>query len=216
MNNKDSRPRLVEDLAGGAVGSVPFFGPLLTPLGSRLASAVAEEWRQNTSKALRAAEQMSGMSREDLAAALEGNPRLIPLLTRVLFQAGMSGEEEKLHALGATLGRAVSTPEAIDEASVLLTALQDLSAAHIRILSMLTTPPPPFDDTPEGTRLAWSGYNIPRRAGLPDGLGPIVLTGLVNAGLISKEETYDFVGEYHPTDLGRMLLDVLAVLKQSG
>lgn len=51
---------------------------------------------------------MSGLgSTEDLAAAIADRPQMIPLLTRVLFAAGMNGYDEVLEVLGAAVGTAV-------------------------------------------------------------------------------------------------------------
>lgn len=50
----------------------------------RLTRAVIAEHKRNRSRALRAAELMSGLSREELAETIAENPRLVPLLTRVL------------------------------------------------------------------------------------------------------------------------------------
>ncbi len=97
-----------ETVASLVASFVPGLGPLLGPLAARLSQALGEEWQRNTSRSLRAAEKVSGLSREDLAEAIAADPRLVPLLTRVLFQAGMSGSDDKLQALGAGLGWAVA------------------------------------------------------------------------------------------------------------
>jgi hypothetical protein len=204
---------LFERMAGAAVSTIPLAGPFMSPFAERLGARLTEEWARNTSRALLAAERVSGMSREDLAEAIEADERLIPLFTRVLIQAGMSGHEEKLRALGAGLGWAIREPKKIDSAEMLLVAIQDIGAPHIQVLEMITQPPPPFSaETPDDH--AWSGHNIPEQADLQPDFGRLVLSGLLNAGLVIKVETYDFAGRYQPSDLGRVLLDVLKTLNE--
>ena len=81
---------LSDELVEGAVGMVPVFGPLMAPLASRVTRSFRDEYRRNTSTALSAAERRAGMSREELAEAIADDPRLIPLVTRLLYAAGMT------------------------------------------------------------------------------------------------------------------------------
>ena len=104
----DANDRLTEDLAGGAIELIPGVGPLLAPLAKRAFKSIREEWARNSSKALRAAERISGMSREELSDRISDDPRLIPLVTRVLYAAGMTGQDTILRALGTALGDAGS------------------------------------------------------------------------------------------------------------
>lgn len=86
---------LVDDLAGGMGELIPLVGPLLSPVMKRFSTAIRAEHAHNTSIALRAAERAAHMSLEDLALAIEENPPLVPLVTRLLFAAGMTGQEER-------------------------------------------------------------------------------------------------------------------------
>jgi hypothetical protein len=67
---------LAADLAGDAASLVMPFGGTV---GKRLARLVMAEWRRNHSTALRAAEEASGMSREDFVEWAAREPRAIPL-----------------------------------------------------------------------------------------------------------------------------------------
>lgn len=96
----------------------------------RLTRAVVAEQKRNRSRALRAAELMSGLSREDLAETIADNPRLVPLLTRVLYVSAMTGQDEVLAALGAALGAAASDEQRIDEAESMLARVEELRRHH--------------------------------------------------------------------------------------
>src|SRR3954447_26511649 len=84
---------MLQDVAAGVADSLlPGAGPLV----SRLLGKVAEEWQRNGSVAMRAAEQASGQSREDLLETLAESPRLLSLATRLLIAAGTNGYDPVL------------------------------------------------------------------------------------------------------------------------
>jgi hypothetical protein len=58
----------------------------------RMFNAIRDEWGRNRSKALKVATKVSGLSRGDLAERIENEPELVPLLTRLLWEAAMTGQ----------------------------------------------------------------------------------------------------------------------------
>ena len=104
------------------------------PVFERLASKTQEEWVRNRSLALAVAERVSGLSREELAERIAEDPRLIPLLTRLAFTAGMTGRDELLKTLGAAFGHAVAAPESIDACEAVLTGAATLQPYDVSVL----------------------------------------------------------------------------------
>src|SRR5450631_2725122 len=133
---------LADDIVEGIVSLIPIAGPLAAPLAKRLTRAVRAERARNFSVAIKAAERMSGRTREQLAEAIEEDPRLVPLVTRLLYAAGMTGQEESLWLMGAAFGDAVREPEKLDDAEMVLGAMTDLRAHHVRVLQLLATVAP--------------------------------------------------------------------------
>src|SRR3954447_61548 len=93
----------LEHLAGLAGIALPGVGTA----SQWMARKIHEEWARHRSTALRAAERTSGLSREDLAETVSADPRLVPLVTRLLYAAGMNGHDGTLRAMGAAFGDAV-------------------------------------------------------------------------------------------------------------
>ena len=167
---------MADDLVGGALELVPFLGPLLAPFGKRGSKRVREEWARNASKALRAAERMSGMSQE-LGDRISEDPRLIPLVIRVLHTAGMTGQDPILAALGTALGSAVRDPDKADEAELLLIGMTNLRKHHILILRIMTVNRP--DPTKPDTFIYWLPEDLANESGYSRNLVDICIAGLM-------------------------------------
>lgn len=106
-------------------------------LGGKLGKKVLEEQHRRVSKALRAAERISGMSREDLEEQAENNPGSIPMLIRLLQLAGTNGHDRLLAAMGEAYGRAVTDPTQLEFEELLLVSLSGLEDLHITVMSYL-------------------------------------------------------------------------------
>jgi hypothetical protein len=209
MSNVDER--LSDDLAGGVVELVPGVGAILAPFAKRAVKNIREEWARNNSKALRAAERVSGMSREELADRISENPRLIPLATRVLYAAGMTGQDAILRALGTALGHAVQDPKKIDETELLLTGMADLRKHHVVILGIMTERRP--HTTEPNTFVYWTPETLASKSGYRRYLVDICIAGLVRSGLILMvDDAYGVC--YEISDLGRIALEVLNELDE--
>lgn len=66
---------------------------------------MSQEWSRNHSIALEAAEDASGLTREQLADLLAEDAAFVPLSVRLLYAAGISGYEPTLRAMGAIFGQ---------------------------------------------------------------------------------------------------------------
>lgn len=145
--------------------------PGLGPVLRRLVGLVSDEWARNASTSIRAAEQISGMSREDIAEALEDDPKLIPLVTRLLFAAGQTGHDEILLGMGVALGDALRSRDRIDDAELVLMGIQHLRPQHIRVLRSLSP----------------IGESMGPASSLPEEGDPVwhmCIAGLIAAGLV--------------------------------
>lgn len=116
--------------------------PGLGILGGRLTKKLQAEWRRNTSRALKAAEQASGLSREDLEDLLSSHPETVPLLVQVLYAAGTNGHDATLRSMGAALGLAAQAVKARDshtaaEIESALRSIRDFDDRHFAVLGYL-------------------------------------------------------------------------------
>lgn len=127
-------------LAGELAGLLPA-GSLFQGFTTRGVQAAIDELGRLHSPAIDAAEQACGLSREDIAQRLEDEPQLVPLAARVLFQAGMTNQDETLRALGAMLGALILTPDDTDEAELIIIGLGDLRRVHLQILRVMDGSP---------------------------------------------------------------------------
>ncbi len=208
----DAEESMADDLAGGALGLVPFLGPILAPFGQRGSKRIREEWARNASKALRAAERISGMSREELGDRISEDPRLIPLVIRVLYTAGMTGQDAILAALGTALGSAVRDPDKADEAELLLIGMANLRRHHILILKIMTVNRP--HPTEPDTFIYWLPENLANESDYSRNLVDICIAGLMGSGLIQLgQDAYGVC--YEISDLGRTALKVIDQLDEA-
>ncbi|MBC9225169.1 hypothetical protein GL325_02415 [Aeromicrobium sp. 636] len=122
---------LGKDLVSEAASSaVPGMGALV----GRLWEGMTREWETNRSIALRAAQEISGLSREDLAERIDSYPELVPALTRVLWEAAMTGRTKLLESMGAVFGAAIDDLEHLPDYEMVLTGLSSLTGTDILVL----------------------------------------------------------------------------------
>lgn len=185
----DDADRVAEDLVEGFAGLFP--GGSLVGVGlRRLTRAVVAEQKRNRSRALRAAELTPGLSREDLAETIADNPRLVPLLTRVLYMSAMTGQDEVLAALGAALGAAASDEQKIDEAEFMLARVEELRRHHFQILHVFDTRSPyqTHRMSDKGERIDyWREVEIIAKVPMRRDLVEMALAGLHSSGLLELE-----------------------------
>ncbi len=202
---------LAGELAVSAASMIPMVGPLLTPFVARLWSGVTEEWARRSSTALRLACGQSGLSPEELAEVIESDPQLVSLAARVLRVAAESGGDRTLKLLAGYLAVAVSDAARVDEAELMLTAIQGLSDPHVRVLERLGT-------AREGSSSPWEWlpHELEAASGLRAELVQVGVQGLVNAGFVSEVgvDGGDASGDrggmvIRISPMGQVVLDVL-------
>lgn len=122
------------ELAGEVTNAVlPFGGGLV----SRLFGAAINELQTNHSRAMEAAVLTSGLSREDLAERMIENRELVPLVTRLLFDAAQTSDRHLLEAMGAAFAAAVEDLDRADESGLTIRGLRNLLAEDIPVLRRL-------------------------------------------------------------------------------
>lgn len=177
------------------------------PLAERLLAAVGAEWSRARSRALHAAERESGMTREELQERIASNPRLVPLLVRLMHTAGMNGQDEMLDLLGGAFGRAVQAPDSADDMELLLIALSELREPHMRVLRAASQPSPPRVEGGEEQATMWIVASLAEATGLSEALTSLCASGLVNAGLLLREISY---GEgFRVSEVGETVIEML-------
>jgi hypothetical protein len=201
---------LVDELAGSAVewlaGVAGVAVPAVGPVTRRLAVKVREEALRNRSTAIRAAEEASGLSREDLAEAIAADPRLVPLATRLLYAAGMNGYDRTLRGMGRAFGEAVRNRDSLEECELILTSLDGLTDTHARVLLLMTQELPLAGGRPGH----WTVALVVERSDLSSRVATLCLAGLVTRGLVGTSSSFLGGGTlYDLTELARLLLDVL-------
>lgn len=210
-----------DEASGGFVSMIPVFGPLLADPARRLSKAIRDEHARVQSRALRAAEVTSGLSREELAERIARTPQLVPIVTKVLFAAGMTGCDETLDALGAALGLAAAEPDRTDAVELVLVGLADLRSEHIQVLRVMQGGPrwlePPEETADlQSARIissvqseTWNVEALAELSGLDIDTAYVAATGLCNAGFARAYNALGGMG-YRMTALGDVLLEVLA------
>jgi hypothetical protein len=206
---------LLAEILVSATGQVPVVGAVAQPLATRLLRAVRAERRRNASIAMSAAERVSGKTREDIAAAIAANPRLVPLALRLMHECGVTGAEESLLAMGTVFGTAVGDPERISESEIVLTALRELRPEHMQLLKMLMTEPrrqPAGEPRPVRERPRWNASAVEEQSSLPAPLTDICLAGLIGAGLVRSLSVFGGTA-YEATELAYTVVSVLRDLQ---
>jgi hypothetical protein len=173
-------------------------------------TAVNAEWSRNTSRALRAAERASGMSREELGDQLEQDSRLVPLYIKLVYAAGMNGHDDTLRAMGAVFGLAARAArddldDELADAEDALNAMRELGPRHFTVMADLrrTLPDVGEDGTLSYPRSGASA--ISERTGLKLRVAKQCLINLEGAGIVEDLNTWD--GEsYELTDLGQAVI----------
>ncbi len=202
----DHRDELVEDLSADAMAALI---PMGNTLGKRLARSLTAEWRRNTSKALRAAEAASGLSRE-FAEWIKEDARGIPLYLKVLWAAGMNGHGQTLAAMGAVLGKAAQATargdeEGFEEAELALRAMSELTPRHFRVLRVVSEGEV-FTGENGGENLGqFTPDHVARETAMREEVAHQCLINLAGAGLATTRPVWD--GTAYPiTDLGRAVI----------
>lgn len=174
---------LLPDLASAVVESLPG-GALVGVLLDRATRAVQSEWRRNLSTSIGIATARAGMSRADLDELLEREPRLVPLVVRVLHAAGMNGHDKTLKLLGGFLGEALSDTSHIDDVSLMLSAIEDMTEHHIKVLEILESPLDSHAAIADVGESRWTTGLLAHVSNMRPEFTLVATQGLVNAGFV--------------------------------
>jgi len=179
---------------------LPVVGSLVvTPLVERMVA----EHRRRTSVAMRAAVRVSGCATpEDLAERLEADPRLQPLLVRLLSAASTNGHDQTLRALGKALGDAVREPHRIDQCDLLLQSLDGLTASHVELLLLLSEKSPQDD-------VVWQVAEVEKAMALDFTVYRLCRSSLYSRGIITEYTGFGGTVILEVSEAGKVLLDVL-------
>lgn len=123
---------------------IPFGGTLAT-----FGRLLLDEHRRRTSKALAAAEALTGKSREEISNWVMATPEVVPLLVRVLHAAGNNGNDRTLEMLGEALGRAHQRPEQRAREELIALAIDGLTQEHLDVLAVCSTDARPTSEVVE-------------------------------------------------------------------
>lgn len=198
---------LADNLAGDALG---FLLPFGDTIGQRISGVIRKEFSRLTSRALRAAERSSGLTREDLYEWLEREPRAVPLYMKVLWAAGMNGHDATLKAMGAVLGEAATASargedEALARAELALQAMSNLGPLHFKVLSVLSESDVIVTEDGGDNFTQFTPAHVSNEGQMSEPLASQCMLNLANSGL--TELTSVFGGNAFPlTDLGRAVL----------
>lgn len=197
-----------DEVTEALLGLVPYGGAVLGPLGRRVSRRIREGRARRMSRALAAAERMADMSREEIGNAIADDPDLVPLVVRLLYASGMNGCDETLDAMGAALGGAIRDRDRVDEAAIVLGAIDGLQAEHSAVLRTLASPPP---QTETGGTGVWWPSAVMTHVDLPERVTTLCVAHLVARGLVRTESRWGG-HSYELTELGAALLGLLEEL----
>lgn len=171
-----------------------------------LSRPLRQEWARKGSRALEAAEISAGRTREEIREAVAQDPRLVPLVTRLLYAAGMNGHDRTLAAMGTVFGHAIRVRDSLGECELILASLTDLTELHASVLIEVSKGTREEEDQP---RQGLSVGQLVEACSLPERVVLLGVSALVARGLVRINS--DFFGGmfYTVTDLGTLLLDVL-------
>lgn len=202
-----SEENVADRLAGDALGTLV---PGANTIGEKAAGLVRREWARLTSRALRVAEERSGLTREEFTDWVEAEPRAVPLYMKVLWAAGMNGHDATLRAMGAVLGEAANATARQDEegftrAELALQAMTDLGPLHFRVLAVLADSVVVTQQDGGDNLGQFVANYVATKAAMSEVVVEHCLLNLANSGLTTLTSVLG-ANAYPLTDLGRAVL----------
>lgn len=214
MTPPDRSPSLGGETFAALFGTLV---PGIAPTLRRAVTVMEAEVARTRSVALRAAERQAGMNRDDLLEAIAAESRLVPLLQRLLYAAGMNEYDPILTAMGEALGRAVDDAAAQDESMMLLDSLNGLTLAHVQVLRLLTEAPdaPSSDPLPQELQsdrsepYGWGMAQLHARANLPAHVVDLAVAALAARSMVDSGRGFGGGISANITPLGSTILELL-------
>jgi hypothetical protein len=198
---------LIPDIASEIIGSLL---PGVGPVALRVANLVTAEWRRNSSTALKAAEDASGLSREDFLDWIRTEPRAVPLYLKLLWAAGTNGHDQTLKAMGAALGEAARATarndnDGFEDAELALRAMAELTPRHFRSLAALADSQVVVGADGLENYTQFVPSVVVDGTGLRLDVANQCLLNLAGAGLVTSVSVWDGTA-YPVTELGRAVI----------
>lgn len=201
------------EMIAGAVGGIPIVGGALEPAAARGLEHLVAERRRNASRLLELACQQADMSREELTDRISESPGTLGLSTRILYVAGMTGNDEVIQILAGFLGEALADPSKIDDVEVFVAAMSQVTGRHVQVLERIGAGPPSRPNL-----MHWTSGLLELELPFRSEVTQIAVNGLVAAGFVA-ESGFDGGGAdqeaepggtvYVITSVGQAILDVL-------
>lgn len=159
---------------------------------------------------MEAAVKSSGLSREDLAERMVEHRELVPLVTRLLFDAAQTSDRHLLAAMGATFAAAVEDLDRVDECGLAIRGLRNLLAEDVAVLRHMRD----RDVFDERSESADETEQLQTAGGLANRLGTdaervmFSLNRLAGQGFALSTSAYGGA-RFSVTGLGKLLYDAL-------
>ncbi len=124
-----------------------------------------------------------------MAERVASDPQLVPLLIRVLRAAGSVGYDGALDAMAEALGGALKDPAKVDEAFLIVPALESFGPYHGLILEQVARH---SGTTAEGESKhpTWIEPSLVEATGLPSAVVALCVADLRRAALVSSVVTW--------------------------
>lgn len=215
MGDDGQGSNLAAEVVSEVVGAIL---PGTGALTKRATEAVQREWRRNHSVALRAAERVSGMSREELDDTLLSSRTALPLYTYVLWAAGQNGHDQTLRAMGAVLGTAAQSVrndnlDSLADAEDTLRAMSSFTTRHFEVLHYLLRAQQEPNGPDNGTRFSLAA--VAAGTGIAEDAVLRISLRLESAG-VTREIRGVLMGPiWRPTDLGHAVYEAGHMLDPS-
>jgi hypothetical protein len=138
----------------------------------------------------------------------------------------MNGHDKTLKLLGGFLGQALADPSHIDDVSLMLSAIENLTEHHIKVLEIVESPLACHDVIAGTSATHWTTGLVVQVASMRRELTLVAAQGLLNAGFVSDQgidgggatygdlETGGTIVEI--TEMGLTILKVLRAISDEG
>lgn len=152
---------------------------------------LGQQWRaqtrRNSERVLDVAADTADLSRDDMVVRLTADPKRLQVAGMALSAGAMTTDEDKLQALARSLAMAAEDDALVDPEMLVVAALTDMEAPHIKVLRIMATGASRrrIHGRRNHASYALRGleHELPEVAGL---MAPVLST-LLRHGLVSEE-----------------------------
>lgn len=209
---------------GGPIGAA--VGAAAAPLAAEFIQRMLAEWQRKASVVAETALSWSGMQDdpEGFVRSLSDDPRLTALAQRIAFAANVTGNDQKLRALGQILGGAIKARgDRLDEAEVLTSVFTDIGSAEVLALEVLAGEPQNAEQQRQAAKVTdqphpaplWTVEEVQDAPPMDPGFAQACLSALARYGLAEAVNTYGQIPLYRITEFGRGFLNSFRLLPRA-